>query len=100
MSSSKEHVKGPLPEPHRAVAGHAGYADSAHPAMGSAARAWCRTGDSSQLGRVAADRTRIALPGIAPSGGAALDLLRVESVGDESPGKILPVNRGGPEAAR
>src|ERR1039458_2331891 len=57
-------------KPDRTAAGHAGHADSAHLAMGSAARPRSGPGYPAQLGGLAQDRAGLALPRTAPAGGS------------------------------
>src|SRR5262245_28882311 len=81
-----------LPEPDRAAAGNARYADIAHTAVGAAARPRDWPGDSLRFGGATAGRTRISLPGVAPSGKTGLDHIRLEHHREQTARQILPAD--------
>src|SRR5688572_22393300 len=67
--------------------------------MGRAARPRHWSGDPRPVGRAAARRNRLALPGAASPGKTGLAEGRVEAERSQSAGEVLPIDAGGQDAA-
>src|SRR6266446_6881275 len=84
--------KSAVPEPDRAFARHAGPADSADTAVGATTWLWHQRGDPQSFRRDFAGRYRFALSSAAPFGKAEVDCGGVESLREQTAGKVLPAD--------
>src|SRR5690349_1248604 len=99
-SSTRKHAETPITAAIRDGSGDPGHADTADACTWP--RPWPdnRPCHRARIRGGAASRTRIALPGFAPSTESRLDRRVLGDVREQSKGKILPAHARGKEATR